>query len=169
MDEKRHPDPRRFEPLRYKDDFLNLSDSATNPDVTKRDQFTFGAGKFSSPSAYFCLAGKPRPPYLPKACTSRNAVSFWACLACFGALTSPLPWTRRVTRLSQTRTSIHKGLCACPRNTPRSLSRGARKEQRSLGESESRRRVSCFDPVTKQWKEVPKGMKFRSVEEMVEK
>jgi hypothetical protein len=66
MDEKRHPDPRRFEPLRYKDDFLNLSDSATNPDVTKRDQFIFGAGKFSSPSAYFCLADKPRPPHLPR-------------------------------------------------------------------------------------------------------
>ncbi|KAK5211277.1 hypothetical protein LTR47_008000 [Exophiala xenobiotica] len=45
MDPKRHPDPRTFEPSRYADDLQSLSDSATNPDGTKRDQFTFGAGR----------------------------------------------------------------------------------------------------------------------------
>lgn len=45
MGPERHEDPRRFEPERYKDDFQSLGDAAANPDVTKRDQFTFGAGR----------------------------------------------------------------------------------------------------------------------------
>jgi cytochrome P450 len=45
MDPARAPNPRRFNPDRHKDDNLSLFDSAINPDGTKRDQFTFGAGR----------------------------------------------------------------------------------------------------------------------------
>ncbi|KAJ9501497.1 hypothetical protein H2202_003291 [Exophiala xenobiotica] len=45
MDPARYPDPRRFEPDRYKDDFQNAADAATASDVSKRDHFTFGAGR----------------------------------------------------------------------------------------------------------------------------
>ncbi|EMD01271.1 hypothetical protein BAUCODRAFT_62200 [Baudoinia panamericana UAMH 10762] len=45
MDPKRAPEPRRFDPDRYKNDHLGLYDSAVNPDASKRDQFTFGAGR----------------------------------------------------------------------------------------------------------------------------
>ena len=34
--------PRKFDPDRYKDDDLGFYDSASNPDGTKRDMFTFG-------------------------------------------------------------------------------------------------------------------------------
>ncbi|GAP88233.2 putative cytochrome P450 [Rosellinia necatrix] len=44
-DPKRHPDPRRFEPLRYIDDHQTSIDAANNPDATKRDHFVFGAGR----------------------------------------------------------------------------------------------------------------------------
>ena len=44
-DPARYPNPRNFDPSRFKDDFQNLADSATNPDVSKRDQFVFGAGR----------------------------------------------------------------------------------------------------------------------------
>ncbi|KAK5128967.1 hypothetical protein LTR85_000300 [Meristemomyces frigidus] len=44
-DPVRAPEPRRFDPSRFKDDRLGLYDSAANPDATKRDQFTFGAGR----------------------------------------------------------------------------------------------------------------------------
>ena len=39
------PNARVFDPLRHKDDHLGLSDSAMNSDPSKRDQFTFGAGR----------------------------------------------------------------------------------------------------------------------------
>ena len=44
-DPSRAPEPRRFDPSRYKDDHLGLYDSASNPEAAKRDQFTFGAGR----------------------------------------------------------------------------------------------------------------------------
>lgn len=45
MDPNRHRDPRRFEPERYINDTQSLYDSAANADGTKRDTFTFGAGR----------------------------------------------------------------------------------------------------------------------------
>ena len=45
MDPDRSPNPRKFDPSRYKDDHLGLYDSASNPDGTKRDNFSFGAGR----------------------------------------------------------------------------------------------------------------------------
>lgn len=52
MDPKRHADPRRFMPERYKDHLQGLYDSAANPDGTKRDQFTFGAGRRICPGMH---------------------------------------------------------------------------------------------------------------------
>jgi cytochrome P450 len=42
---ERYPNPRNFEPDRYKDDFLRAQESATLNDVSKRDHYTFGAGR----------------------------------------------------------------------------------------------------------------------------
>lgn len=44
MDPKRSPDPRQFKPERFVDDHTTLYQSATG-DVTKRDNFVFGAGR----------------------------------------------------------------------------------------------------------------------------
>lgn len=52
MDPQRHPNPRRFEPERYIHDTLSLYDSAVNPDGTKRDVFTFGAGRRICPGMH---------------------------------------------------------------------------------------------------------------------
>ena len=52
MDPKRHPEPRRFEPERYIDDTQSLYDSAANSDGTKRDIFTFGAGRRICPGMH---------------------------------------------------------------------------------------------------------------------
>jgi cytochrome P450 len=41
----RYPDPRRFEPERYKDDHNTIAETATSSDVNVRDHFTFGAGR----------------------------------------------------------------------------------------------------------------------------
>ncbi|KAH6621612.1 cytochrome P450 [Chaetomium sp. MPI-SDFR-AT-0129] len=45
MDEKRHPNPRVFDPSRYINDFKNSTESTQSPDVSKRDHFSFGVGR----------------------------------------------------------------------------------------------------------------------------
>ncbi|KAK4039004.1 cytochrome P450 [Parachaetomium inaequale] len=50
MDSARHP--RRFDPDRYRDDMQSLADAAANPDASKRDRFTFGAGRRISPGIH---------------------------------------------------------------------------------------------------------------------
>jgi hypothetical protein len=52
MDPNRHPSPRKFDPDRYKDDYQSFSDAASNADATKRDQFTFGAGRRICPGIH---------------------------------------------------------------------------------------------------------------------
>jgi hypothetical protein len=52
MDPNRHPEPRRFEPERYIHDTQSLYDSAANSDGTKRDMFTFGAGRRICPGMH---------------------------------------------------------------------------------------------------------------------
>jgi cytochrome P450 len=44
-DPTRHPDPRRFDPDRYKGDTQTAAEAANNADPSKRDQFVFGAGR----------------------------------------------------------------------------------------------------------------------------
>jgi hypothetical protein len=45
IDPQRYPEPRRFNPSRYTNDFLNSAEAATISDVSKRDHFTFSAGR----------------------------------------------------------------------------------------------------------------------------
>lgn len=52
MDAKRHPSPRTFEPERYRDDRQSLGDAAANPDASKRDTYTFGAGRRICPGIH---------------------------------------------------------------------------------------------------------------------
>ncbi|KAH9983676.1 cytochrome P450 [Xylariaceae sp. FL0662B] len=44
-DAMRHPNPRRFDPNRWKHDSQTSAEAANNPDATKRDHFIFGAGR----------------------------------------------------------------------------------------------------------------------------
>ncbi|KAH8807119.1 putative cytochrome P450 oxidoreductase [Xylogone sp. PMI_703] len=52
QDENRYPEPRRFNPDRFKDYVQNAAESASNPDASKRDHFTFGAGRRICPGIH---------------------------------------------------------------------------------------------------------------------
>ncbi|OAL31259.1 hypothetical protein AYO20_08314 [Fonsecaea nubica] len=52
MDPNRHPNPRQFVPERYMHDTQSLYDSAANADASKRDVFTFGAGRRICPGMH---------------------------------------------------------------------------------------------------------------------
>ncbi|KAI1426463.1 putative cytochrome P450 [Xylaria sp. FL1777] len=51
-DATRYPHPRQFDPERFKDDKQSFFDAATNPDVSKRDHFAFGAGRRICPGIH---------------------------------------------------------------------------------------------------------------------
>ncbi|KAH7146631.1 cytochrome P450 [Dactylonectria estremocensis] len=52
MDPERHTNPRQFNPDRYAEDYQSLADAAANKDASKRDQFTFGAGRRICPGIH---------------------------------------------------------------------------------------------------------------------
>ncbi|RTE79885.1 hypothetical protein BHE90_005644 [Fusarium euwallaceae] len=51
-DEKRAKNPREFNPSRYEGDFLSTGESAALADASKRDHFTFGAGRRICPGLH---------------------------------------------------------------------------------------------------------------------
>lgn len=52
MDEKRSPNPRQFNPERFINDSQSLAEAAANSEASKRDQFTFGAGRRICPGIH---------------------------------------------------------------------------------------------------------------------
>lgn len=52
MDPKLHPNPRTFNPDRYLGDAQSLGDAAANADPSKRDVYTFGAGRRICPGIH---------------------------------------------------------------------------------------------------------------------
>ncbi|KAI1195959.1 putative cytochrome P450 [Nemania serpens] len=51
-DASRYPRPRQFDPERFRDDAQSFFQAATNPDVSQRDQFAFGAGRRICPGMH---------------------------------------------------------------------------------------------------------------------
>lgn len=52
MDPKRAPNPRKFDPTRHLNEPQSLSESVANPDPSRREQFTFGAGRRVCPGIH---------------------------------------------------------------------------------------------------------------------
>ncbi|KAK3329159.1 cytochrome P450 [Apodospora peruviana] len=137
-DPARHPDPRRFNPDRYKDDRQSLGDAAANPDYSKRDQFTFGAGRRICPGIH----------------VAERSLFLGVSRILWGFNVEPkidangkpiLPDPDRLTQ----------GFVCMPEEyeakiTPRSES----KKQRIIDEWKAAE-AECLDPVTKQWLQVP--------------
>lgn len=140
MDPKRHPEPRRFDPDRYTSDTQSLADSAANPDASKRDHFTFGAGRRICPGIHVA----ERSLFLGIA-RMLWAFEFEPQLDAGERPVLPDP-----DRLTQGFVCLREEFVV--KITPRSKERGDKvvKEWRDAERE-------CLDPVTKQWRQLPFG------------
>ncbi|KAK1782024.1 cytochrome P450 [Copromyces sp. CBS 386.78] len=139
-DPVRAPEPRKFKPERYLDDKLSLADSAANPDPTKRDHFTFGAGRRICPGIHvaerslflgvsrmiwgFNMTPKIGPDGKPIMPDQERLTQGFVCM--------PEPYVATITPRDEKRKKIIE-------------------EEWFAAERE------CLDPVTKQWR---KGMNW---------
>jgi cytochrome P450 len=145
MDPNRFPNPRQFQPERYKDDFQSLREAASNPDASKRDQYTFGAGRRICPGVHvaerslflgisrmlWAFESKPeldgnKQPILPDA---KKPTQGFVCM--------PEPFESRITPMS--------------------------KERADMVQKEWEEVVKLLDEKTYQWKEIPEGMVLPSL------
>lgn len=146
MDPSRSPSPRTFKPERHEHDMLNLADSAGQPDASKRDSFTFGAGRRICPGMHVAerslFLGMSRMLW---AFNIRPAVD-----PVTGDAILPDP-----DRLTQ-------GFVCMPEEFPAKIT--PRDEKRAgLVAKEWHEALELLDPVTMQWKKTPDGMVLPSL------
>ena len=140
MDPARHPEPRRFNPDRYKDDRQSLADAAANPDASKRDQFTFGAGRRICPGIHVA----ERSLFLG---VSRI---LWAMNIEPATDASGKPILPDPEKLTQ-------GFVCMPEEFPAKITPRDEKRRQAIINDWKLAEAECLDPVTKQWKVNPLG------------
>ncbi|KAK5652310.1 hypothetical protein OQA88_10660 [Cercophora sp. LCS_1] len=141
MDEKRFPEPRKFVPERYKDDFQSLGDAAANPDASKRDQFTFGAGRRICPGMHVA----ERSLFLG---ISRTIWGFDIAPAKDAQGKDIIPDQEKLTQ----------GFVCMPEEFPASITPRDEKRKQMIIDEWKAAETECLDPVTKQWKSSPLGV-----------
>ena len=141
MDPARHPDPRRFEPDRYKDDFQSLGDAAANPDASKRDQFTFGAGRRICPGIHVA----ERSLFLG---VSRILWGFDIKPALDAQGKEIIPDQEKFTQ----------GFVCMPEEFPACITPRDEKRKQMIVDEWTAAEAECLDPETKQWKASPLGV-----------
>ncbi|KAJ4401485.1 hypothetical protein N0V91_007919 [Didymella pomorum] len=142
MDPKRHPEPRKFIPDRYINDHLSLADSAANPDPSKRDQFTFGAGRRVCPGMHVA----ERSLFLGVA-RMLWAFKFEPQLDGNGCPILPDP------------DQLTQGFVCQPAIFPVSIEPRSEQRARIVTREWQDAGSTCLDPVTKQWQNLPSETK----------
>jgi cytochrome P450 len=143
MDPQRHPEPRRFNPDRYTEDRLSLADSAASSDPSKRDQFTFGAGRRICPGMHVA----ERSLFLGIA-RMLWAFKFEPQLDAKGSPILPDP-----DKLTQ-------GFVCQPETYPvKIVSRSEDRAKLVVREWEDAQH-DCLNPTTKQWQQSPADLKL---------
>lgn len=145
MDPKRFPNPRQFMPERYAQDFQSLGESAANPDASKRDQFTFGAGRRICPGIHVA----ERSLFLA---ISRILWAFEIRPKMDAQDRPILPDADKYTQ----------GFVCMPEEFEVDI-KPVSKERAELVEREWAQAKELLDEKTMQWKQIPEGMSFGSL------
>lgn len=145
MDPKRFPNPREFMPERYAQDFQSLSESAANPDASKRDQFTFGAGRRICPGIHVA----ERSLFLA---ISRILWAFEIRPKKDAQGRPILPDPEKYTQ----------GFVCMPEEFEADIT-PVSKERAEMVEREWAQAKELLDEKTMQWKKIPEGMSFASI------
>ncbi|KFY21112.1 hypothetical protein V491_03152 [Pseudogymnoascus sp. VKM F-3775] len=145
MDPVRFPNPRQFQPERYAEDFQSLGESAANPDASKRDQFTFGAGRRICPGIHVA----ERSLFIA---ISRILWAFDIKPRKDAAGKDILPDAERLTQ----------GFVCMPEEFVCDIVPTS-KERAAMVEKDWEEAKELLDMKTGQWKEIPEGMAFGSV------
>lgn len=134
MDENRHHNPRAFNPDRYKDDRQSLAEAAANPDASKRDQFTFGAGRRICPGIHIA----ERSLFLA---ISRMMWAFNVEPALDEKGQQILPDADRLTQ----------GFVCMPEEYPARITPRSKAKADMVVKEWKEAEQKCLDPETKQW------------------
>ena len=138
MDPKRHASPRTFNPDRYKGDEQSLGDAAANPDASKRDVFTFGAGRRICPGIHVA----ERSLFLGM---SRI---LWAFDIAPTLSETGKPIVPDPDRLTQ-------GFVCMPEPFPAKITPRSKEQADVVVKEWEEERQECLDPKTEQWQQSP--------------
>ncbi|KAJ5555308.1 hypothetical protein N7535_007747, partial [Penicillium sp. DV-2018c] len=138
MDPARHANPRTFNPDRYKDDTQSFGDAAANPDASKRDVFTFGAGRRICPGIHVA----ERSLFLGM---SRILWAFNIEPAKDAAGRPILPDADRLTQ----------GFVCMPEEFPAKITPRSQDRADMVTREWRQAEMECLDPETRQWVQFP--------------
>lgn len=147
MDPERNPNPRNFDPTRFKDDHQSEHESATNKDENTRQNWIFGAGRRMCQGMHIAerslLLGVVRMVW---------GFNFERKIDHAG---NPLPVDNEnfVGGITVQPADLHINI------VPRSQQRA-----NTIREAWKDVEENLLDPHTKQWVQVPPGMKFSSLD-----
>jgi cytochrome P450 len=138
MDPKRHPSPRIVDPERYVNDFQSLADAAANPDPSKRDQFTFGAGRRICPGMHVAERGL-----------------FLGMSRMLWAFDIEPQVDEQGNKILPDPDKLTQGFVCMPEEFPVSIKPRSKERAEMVAEEWEDAQRECLDPETKQWRQAP--------------
>lgn len=143
MDPKRNPNPRNFDPMRFKDDYQTEHESATNKDENQRQNWIFGAGR--------------------RLCQGTHIAErslFLAVSRFLWAFDFKRPLDKDGNPIPVDIDDLVGGLTVQPADFEVDIIPRSEAKANMIREAWKDCEDNQLDPVTKQWVKVPDGMKF---------